>query len=198
MPLSKAELLTAPVAQFSKWYQDAQNMGEFEPSAMTLATVDKDYNVSARMVLLKSFDEQGFVFFTNYLSFKAKQLQAVPKAALVFWWPKCQRQVRISGTITLASKEQSDTYFQRRSRGSQLAAIVSEQSAPIASRNVLIEKYNQLESQSAQTLTRPDFWGGYVLKPASFEFWQGREHRLHDRFQYTLKDNVWEIVQLSP
>lgn len=197
LPLSKAELSPSPFAQFSTWFSQAKTKGELEPTAMTLATVDKNYIVSARMVLLKSFDENGFTFFTNYLSLKAKQLEQVPHASVVFWWPKCQRQVRISGAVALASDKESDTYFKQRTKESQIAAIVSKQSAVIANRQALIEKYEQMMKQDGE-LKRPDFWGGYVLKPNQFEFWQGREHRLHDRFLYSLNQDTWEIVQLSP
>ncbi len=198
LPLTKANLLADPIQQFALWFKQAQTKGEIEPTAMTLATTDKDYHVTARMVLLKSFDEKGFVFFSNYLSLKSQQLEAVPNAALVFWWPLCQRQVRITGTVSYTSQKESDAYFQQRPKESQIAATISKQSAVIPDRNVLIEKYEALIAQAHAPLTRPDFWGGFIIKPSEIEFWQGREHRLHDRFQYTLKESLWEIVQLSP
>ncbi|MGD9592739.1 MAG: pyridoxamine 5'-phosphate oxidase [Candidatus Berkiella sp.] len=198
IPLSKADLSSDPIKQFESWFKQAKDKGELEPSAMTLATTDKQYHVTARMVLLKSFNQNGFAFFTNYLSPKAKQLENIQQAALVFWWPKCQRQVRITGLVSRASAADSDSYFNHRSKESQIAAIVSAQSSVIKDRNVLIDKYNAYSQQAESSLERPDYWGGYVLKPTEIEFWQGREHRLHDRFQYLLKENKWEIFQLSP
>lgn len=198
LPLTKADLASSPILQFNQWLEQAKSKGEIEPTAMTLATTDKDYHVTARMVLLKSVDEKGFVFFTNYLSLKAKQLKEIPQAALVFWWPLCQRQVRITGTIGLTSAAESDTYFRQRSNESQIASAVSLQSSVIRDRQSLIEKYDALSKQTAKPLERPDFWGGYILYPLTLEFWQGREHRLHDRFLYTRNNQQWDIVQLSP
>lgn len=196
-PLSLAELDPDPIKQFKEWFSDAQS--EFEPSAMTLATVNQRYEVSARMVLLKEVNSQGFVFFTNYESLKAQQLQEIQQAALVFWWPQCQRQVRITGTVTKASKESSTQYFQQRSFESQIAATISKQSTIIPNRDFLMDKYDELLKKSNhKPLPCPEFWGGYIVKPVTIEFWQGREHRLHDRFLYSNANSIWSIVQLSP
>lgn len=197
IPLNKADLSPDPIKQFQDWYQQAQQ--EIEPSAMTLATVSRQYDITARMVLLKAVDEQGFVFFTNYESLKAEQLNQIAQAALVFWWPKCQRQVRVTGQVAKVSREVSSQYFQQRSRESQIAAIVSKQSAQIPNRMYLVEKYQNLAHQKQdQVLECPENWGGYIVRHEKIEFWQGREHRLHDRFLYQRTPKGWEIVQLSP
>ncbi len=169
LPMRKVDLAHLLLRNFARWFEQAAHKGELEPSAMTLATVDKHYAVTARMVLLKSFDENGFVFFTNYLSLKAKQLEQIPHAALVFWWPKCQRQVRITGDIQLATSQQSDTYFKQRSKESQIAAMISVQSAPITDRSVLLEKYQQLAAENNE-LKRPDFWAVMCLKRSALSF----------------------------
>lgn len=198
--LSKKDLFKSPFDQFEQWFNQAKQHGEFDPSAMTLATVNADYSVTARMVLLKSFDQQGFVFFTNYESPKAQAIREIPKAAMVFWWPLSQRQIRITGNVKLIDSEQSDIYFATRNKNSQIAAVVSRQSAVIPNREYLIKEFNEAFKQyeNVENIPRPDFWGGYILVPDRFEFWQGREHRLHDRFEYRKQNKEWEIVQLSP
>ncbi len=198
VPLSKKELHPDPISQFGLWFGQAQANQEYEPSAMTLATVNKQFDVSARMLLLKGFDQAGFVFFTNYLSPKSKSLQEVPKAAMVFWWPKCQRQVRVTGNVVRTSAKDSDAYFNQRPKESRIAATISEQSAVIPNREFLIEKYDAKASETDDLLTRPAFWGGFILQHQTVEFWQGRTHRLHDRFLYTKKGEHWVIEQLSP
>lgn len=203
LPLHKHDLLVDPIRQFALWYEQAAAQGEWDPSAMTLATVDRDYHVSARMLLLKEYTDDGFVFYTNYDSPKAKALEDVSQACLVFWWSTCQRQVRITGMVERVSAERSDEYFQSRALGSQIAAIVSKQSEVVSSRKALLREYQAArDSFSAQPeghiLTRPDNWGGYMLTPNTVEFWQGRPHRLHDRFEYRRLGNSWEIVQLYP
>lgn len=199
LPLSREDLAPDPIVQFSTWYSEAQAKGEIEPSAMSLATVNKNYDVSVRMLLLKSFDQNGFVFFTNYLSPKAQCLSEIPQAAMVFWWPLCQRQVRISGKVQLLNEKDSDAYFNQRSRDSRIAAIISTQSAIIPNREYLTERFQSLKEKTEnQALERPAFWGGYTLSPYVLEFWQGRAHRLHDRFQYSKTAHGWEIAQLSP
>jgi pyridoxamine 5'-phosphate oxidase len=149
---------------------------------------------------LKSFDQQGFVFYTNYLSPKAQYIKEVPKGAMVFWWPLCQRQVRITGNIVLVGEQKSDAYFQQRSKSSRIAAIVSKQSATIPDRDYLLKQFQALSKDyaDATNIPRPDYWGGYVLEHQSIEFWQGRSHRLHDRFLYTREAKGWKIEQLSP
>lgn len=199
LPLTRDDLHPDPIVQFSTWYSQAKAKGEIEPSAMSLATVNKNYDVSARMLLLKSFDSNGFVFFTNYLSPKSQCLSEIPKAAMVFWWPLCQRQIRITGNVILLDEEQSDLYFNERSRDSRIAAIISTQSAVIPNREYLMERFQSLRQKTAnQEIKRPSFWGGYALQHQCLEFWQGRAHRLHDRFQYNKSSRGWEIVQLSP
>jgi pyridoxamine 5'-phosphate oxidase len=199
IPLVKSDLLPSPISQFQKWFHEATQSGQLEPNAMTLATVNKDYHVTARTVLLKSVDELGFVFFTNYLSPKAQALKAVPKAALVFWWPTCQRQVRVTGTVSLLEEALSDNYFASRPQDSQIASSISKQSEVIPNREYLLDKFNQMQQAvKDQKIPRPDFWGGFRLFPLTVEFWQGREHRMSDRFEYRHNGHHWEIVQLSP
>jgi pyridoxamine 5'-phosphate oxidase len=198
-PIDPSELLADPTAQFDLWYQHAIQIGELEPTAMTLATVNKHYDISARMVLLKSFDQKGFVFFSNYNSRKAQAIKEIPQGALVFWWPISQRQVRITGTIALLDPQASDQYFASRNRQSQITSIISEQSTVIADREALLARYEQAEKANENKLIqRPDFWGGYIVQPQTFEFWQGGPYRLSDRFLYTKKDQGWKIEQLSP
>jgi pyridoxamine 5'-phosphate oxidase len=195
LPLDRKDLFEDPVRQFALWYDQAAAQEPFDYTAMTLATVDKNYQVSARMVLLKEFSKDGFVFFTNYDSPKSKALEAVPHAALVFWWPACQRQVRISGKVKRVSSEKSEQYFLSRPLASQVAAIVSPQSQPISDRESLLKAF---EDASEKPVITPKNWGGYIVAPDQFEFWQGRAHRLHDRFEYRLDDDQWEIRQLAP
>lgn len=200
IPLLKSDLLPSPINQFQKWFEEAMQQGQPEANAMTLATVNKNYDVTARTVLLKGVDEKGFVFFTNYQSPKGQALQAVPKAALVFWWPSCQRQVRVTGDVAMVEPEISDAYFASRPIDSQIASMISKQSSVIPSREYLLEKFQQKQQElKDQKMVRPDFWGGFRLVPKTVEFWQGREHRMSDRFEYRLLSNhQWEIVQLSP
>lgn len=200
LPFTKNDLQKDPVDQFTLWFGDAKAIGEIEPTAMTLATVNKQYDVSARMVLLKSFDKNGFVFFTNYLSPKSLSIQEISKVAAVFWWPLCQRQVRITGKVTFLDQKQSDDYFHQRNKPSRIAAIVSKQSEIIPNRESLLAQFEALEKkyENSDIIDRPPYWGGYVIQHQSLEFWQGRTHRLHDRFQYTRQANDWAIVQLSP
>ncbi|QQE10358.1 pyridoxamine 5'-phosphate oxidase [Planctomycetota bacterium] len=192
-----------PIEQFRTWFNDAiaANKGDwFEPNAMTLATVDPSGMPDARIVLLKSFDERGFVFFTNYESIKAKQLEEHPYATLVFYWPNLERQVRITGKSTKTSDEVSSNYFASRPHGSQLGAIVSNQSSVIPNREFLETKLKQLAEQYKDiSIPRPTDWGGYCIKAHTIEFWQGRPNRLHDRLQYILENNgKWSIQRLAP
>lgn len=198
MLLEKNDLLGCPIEQFRVWFEQAQN--EIDRTAMTLATVNKQYDVTARMVLLKSFDKNGFVFFTNYLSPKAQALNEIPKAALVFWWPLTQRQVRITGTVSLLDKQSSDDYFVSRNKNSRIAAMVSQQSQIIPSRDFLIKSFEKAyhDLKNEENFSRPDYWGGYIVQPQVIEFWQSQDHRLHDRFQYSKIDERWDIVRLSP
>lgn len=186
--------------QFNIWWQEAIHSEIDEVNAMTLATASADGVPAARIVLLKGFDERGFVFFTNYESFKGKQLAENPRACLVFFWKELERQVRITGLVEKVSAQESDAYFNSRPEGSRIGAWTSPQSQVIENREWLDEREKKFFNQfHDQILERPDHWGGYRVKPISFEFWQGRPSRLHDRLQYTLQgDNEWKIERLAP
>jgi pyridoxamine 5'-phosphate oxidase len=187
-----------PIGQFGLWMDDVIAAGIEEPTAMTLATSDADGKPSARMVLLKGYGEEGFVFFTNYNSSKGKQLSANPHAALVFYWKEMERQVRIEGKVVKVSVEESDEYFASRPVESRAGAIVSPQSAVISDRQGLEDKMMHLLSLDEKDLVRPENWGGYRLVPEMIEFWQGRPGRLHDRIRYTKSGNDWKIERLAP
>ncbi len=189
-----------PMKQFAKWWQQAVDSKIDEVNAMTLATSSSDGIPAARIVLLKGVDEKGFIFFTNYESFKGQQLAENPKACLVFFWKELERQVRITGLVEKVDASISDEYFHSRPTGSQLGAIASPQSRIIESRDWLDDHYKELKKQlKKETLQRPDHWGGYIVKPVIIEFWQGRPSRLHDRLQYTLDETGnWKIERLAP
>jgi pyridoxamine 5'-phosphate oxidase len=189
-----------PVDQFQKWWNEAINSEIDEANAMTLATASSDGMPSARIMLLKGFDNNGFVFFTNYKSYKSMHLEENPKACLVFFWKELERQVRITGLVKKISEKESDEYFYSRPIGSQIGAWASNQSQVIENRELLQEKVLKLtEDFKTRDLKRPPHWGGYVVTPVIIEFWQGRPSRLHDRIQYTLEeDGSWKIERLSP
>ena len=189
-----------PFKQFQLWMDEALAADFVEPNAMNVATVNKDGDISSRMVLLKGFDEQGFVFFTNYQSNKANDLASINKAALNVWWDKLHRQVRVNGAVEKVSREETVKYFHSRPRGSQIGAVASQQSRVIKNHVVLEEEYKQIESQfEGQEIPCPEHWGGYRVIPEQFEFWQGRPNRLHDRLRYAKTDSdVWKIERLSP
>jgi pyridoxamine 5'-phosphate oxidase len=189
-----------PFAQFCLWFQDVLEFGFLEPNAMMLATVNSSGVPSARMVLLKDFDESGFIFFTNYLSQKGKEIERNPSAALVFWWDKLERQIRITGKVEKIEASESDRYFKSRPLESQIGAWVSEQSTVIENRNTLDKKFKELSNTfNKDDIYRPKFWGGYRVAPSMFEFWQGRPNRLHDRFRYArINQSEWKIERLSP
>jgi pyridoxamine 5'-phosphate oxidase len=188
------------IHQFDKWWQEAINSSIEEVNAMTLATATTNGKPSARIVLLKGYDETGFVFFTNYESHKGKELDVNPQAGIVFFWKELERQVRIEGFVEKVSSEESDIYFLSRPIGSQIGAWASPQSNTIVSREIIEDNVIKFTQQFAkQPLLRPQYWGGYRLKPQLIEFWQGRENRLHDRLQYTLEaEGNWKIERLAP
>jgi pyridoxamine 5'-phosphate oxidase len=198
--LSEKDVLPDPFRQFDKWWQEAIHSSLEEVNAMTLATATADGMPDARIVLLKGFGENGFTFFTNYDSAKGSQLLENPRACLVFWWAALERQVRISGLVSLASAAVSDEYFNSRPEGSRIGAWASPQSEVIESREWLEEKEEKLKTElTGERLRRPPHWGGYVVKPTRMEFWQGRPSRLHDRILYTLRGNgQWTIERLAP
>jgi pyridoxamine 5'-phosphate oxidase len=198
--LRRADLNPNPFIQFQTWFEQALNSQLLEPSAMTLATVDKEGRPSARIVLLKGADEQGFTFFTNYESRKGRELAENPNAALTLYWAELEREVCIAGTVTKTSRAESEKYFNMRPRGSQLGACVSQQSAVVPNETFLEERLAELEQEFAgRAVPTPAHWGGYRLTPTRVEFWQGRPNRLHDRFQYSRQvDGTWRIDRLSP
>jgi pyridoxamine 5'-phosphate oxidase len=188
-----------PIKQFQTWLNDAFEAGLPLPEAMTLATATPDGKPSARMVLLKQVDQSGFVFYTNYNSAKAQQLDANPYAALVFYWAKLDRQVRIEGSVSKTSREESQQYFATRPRESQIGAWASEQSEVIASRAVLEQRAEELEKKYGdREIDCPEHWGGYRLKPERIEFWKSRIGRLHDRILYQREGDAWSITRLAP
>jgi pyridoxamine 5'-phosphate oxidase len=188
-----------PFAQFGVWFGDALATAEIvEPNGMTVATVDADGQPSARIVLLRGWDERGFVFYTNYESRKGAALAAHPRAALLFWWGILQRQVRIEGAVTRASAAESDAYFASRPRGHRLNAWASHQSTAVADAAALAAAMAQADTRFPDEVPRPPYWGGYRVVPARFEFWQGRPNRLHDRIVYDRDPSGWQIARLSP
>jgi len=188
-----------PIKQFQKWFNDAVAAKLPLPEAMTLATATPDGKPSARMVLLKQVDDAGFVFFTNYNSAKGQQLDANPFAALVFYWSKLDRQVRVEGSVTKTSAEESREYFQTRPRESQIGAWASAQSETIESRSVLEQRARDLEAlYREREIDRPEHWGGYRLRPDRLEFWKSRIGRLHDRILYQRIGDAWTITRLAP
>lgn len=200
--LLEAACAPCPFTQFEAWLEAAHQNSPgdwFEVNAMNLATASRSGEVSARMVLLKGFDASGLKFYTNYDSQKGRQLADNPVAAVTFYWPHVERQVRVSGTVEKTSRQDSDAYFHARPRESQLGAIASQQSEVLSSRAELEAVYAAAEQRyDGQEAPLPDSWGGYLLAPERFEFWQGRIGRLHDRIRYQLLDGVWVIERLAP
>ncbi len=200
--LSEADVPADPFVQFKSWYDDARNAQLHEPDAMTLATASIDGAPSARMVLLKGFDERGFVFYSNFDSAKGLALQENPRAALILFWSQLYRQIRIEGTVTRVSDAESDAYFQTRPKGSRIAALASNQSRILPSRDILDARVGELAAQYSAPdarVPRPDYWGGYRVAPEAIEFWQGRRDRLHDRLVYRRQaSGAWQIERLFP
>lgn len=188
-----------PFKQFAAWYEMAGNSSIDKPHAMVLSTSDGAGEVSSRMVLLSSFNQEGFVFHTNYLSRKGREIESSPRVALLFWWDELGYQVRIAGTVEKTDPVESDEYFAGRPRGSQIGAWASEQSQVIPGRTVLDERVAEFrEKFKSVEVPRPSSWGGYRVKPDQFEFWVNRDNRLHDRFSYKLSNGAWEWVRLAP
>ncbi len=199
--LDEAEVDQDPFEQFAQWLEEAIESGEggLEVNAMTLATASATGIPSARTVLLKGFDERGFVFYSNYESQKGRELAENPHASLLFHWQRLARQVRVNGDVERTSAEESEAYFHSRPVGSQLSAAASNQSHVIPSREWLERRQAELAEEYGDEVPLPDYWGGFRLKPISMEFWQGRPNRLHDRLRYTLRpDGSWTIERLAP
>jgi pyridoxamine 5'-phosphate oxidase len=202
--LDESHVFEDPYRQFAKWWEEALASEILEPNAMTLATATADGTPSARVVLLKGFDQKGFKFYTNYASRKGEEMLENPRVSLVFLWGELERQVRIEGLVDRLSEEESTEYFQSRPKESQIGAWVSQQSQKIASRAVLEAEYARLAEQYAHVtvLPKPPHWGGFVVKPYKMEFWQGRSSRLHDRILYTLTELQpqvkWTVERLAP
>jgi pyridoxamine 5'-phosphate oxidase len=198
--LHEEDLDPDPIVQFQRWFDDASRGGVVESNAAALATATPDGHPSARMVLLRGIDHRGFAFFTNYGSRKAREIEANPRAAMVFFWHELERQVRIEGRVERVSGEESDRYFHSRPKGARLGAWASPQSEVIPSRGALDARYRGFEDKYPnEAIPRPANWGGYRLVPESIEFWQGRPNRLHDRLRYTRREHDgWLIERLAP
>jgi pyridoxamine 5'-phosphate oxidase len=197
--LDRDQLDDDPLAQFGRWFGEAERADLIEPNAMTLATSSPDGRPSARIVLLKGFGPDGFVFFSNYASRKGDELAANPNAALVFWWPPLERQVRLEGSVERTTTEESEAYWASRPLGSRLAALASAQSQVLAGREELVRRVEELAARHRDgDVPLPEAWGGYRLVPDAFEFWQGQPNRLHDRFRYTRRQDGWLVERLSP
>ncbi|MEO8217788.1 MAG: pyridoxamine 5'-phosphate oxidase [Acidobacteriota bacterium] len=197
-PLDRSALAGDPFKQFAVWFAEAQSVQPILPEAMSLATADRNGCPSSRMVLLKGVDERGFLFFTNYESRKAANLDDNPYASLLFWWPLLERQVRIEGAVERVTAEESDDYFATRARGSQLGAWASHQSSTIDDEELSINLDAVEAKYRGQEVPRPQLWGGYRLIPELFEFWQGRPSRLHDRFRFQRTADGWNVDRLAP
>lgn len=197
--MHRVDMLADPIEQFRQWFQTATDAGLHEPNALTLSTLGLDGYPAARTVLMKQFDTRGFTVFTNYTSAKAQEMEAIPKASMLFQWLSLERQIRIEGDVEKVSREESQAYYASRPRDSQIGAWVSHQSSVISSRSVLVERQDELEKRfDGQDIPLPDFWGGYRLKPVRIEFWQGRKGRIHDRFLYTKNLVGWQLDRLAP
>src|SRR6056297_221663 len=199
MALSKKDVLSSPLKQFDRWFEEALHSEIREPTAMNLSTASNEGEVSSRIVLLKNFDEQGFVFYSNYKSRKAIQIENNNNVALLFFWPELERQIRIEGKAKKLPEHNSDQYIDSRPENSKIGAWASRQSTEIPDRKYLERKKADFEKKfSNQKIQRPDYWGGYLVMPHRYEFWQGRENRLHDRIEYKKESNEWKIKRLAP
>lgn len=187
-----------PISQFDIWFNEALKAEVLEPNAMSVSTLSTQNRPASRILLLKGYDQRGFVWFTNYESRKGVELAASPYAALLFFWPELERQVRIEGVVEKTSTEESDTYYNSRPLMSRLGAHVSQQSQVLESRDQLERSFEDIKARYGENPPRPEHWGGYRLKPQLIEFWQGRPSRLHDRLLYVLKENIWHRSCLQP
>ena len=196
--LNEADVKANPIEQFMIWFNEAISCEEFDASAFVLSTVSSESMPSGRVVLLKGILNEGFLFFTNYLSQKGKEIENNPFVAMTFFWPKSERQVRVKGKVEKLDKVRSLVYFHSRPRDSQIASFISPQSQVIESRQVIEEAFYRAQQQFLDKIPLPEFWGGFIICPLIIEFWQGRENRLNDRLQYTLIDKHWIIQRLAP
>ncbi|MER0446442.1 pyridoxamine 5'-phosphate oxidase [Streptomyces sp. Edi4] len=198
--LAEEDLAPTPIGQFARWFKDAVAGGLHEPNAMVVATATPEGRPSTRTVLLKSYDEHGFVFFTNYTSRKAAELTANPYVSLLFPWHQLARQVIVTGTASRVPREETERYFRSRPHGSRLGAWASPQSAVLASRDELTARYEELAARypEGSDVPVPDHWGGFRVAPGSVEFWQGHENRLHDRLRYAPQGSGWRVERLAP
>jgi pyridoxamine 5'-phosphate oxidase len=197
--LDESTVSPDPITEFARWFEEAVKAEVMEPNAMTLATVSKEGSPSARIVLLKGFDERGFVFFTDYRSQKGAELQGNPHAALVFYWAELERQVRITGQASSITRDESEAYFRTRPRASRISAWVSHQSQVIGSRRHLEDRVPEVDGRfPGDDVPLPPHWGGFRVSPVALEFWQGRTSRLHDRIRYVRESETWRIERLSP
>ena len=193
------DLVESPVEMFRIWFDQVEGIHPFESTAMTLSTTNKDGKPSSRVVLLKGYDENGFVFYTNYESRKSREIEENPYGSLNFYWPSQERQIRINGKLRKVSRSRSEKYFHSRPLRSQIAALASNQSGVIENRDVLKKKFDELEKEfEGKVIPLPDNWGGYRLEHRSVEFWQGRRDRMHDRFVYTKNGTIWQMERLAP
>ena len=197
--LRRKDLVESPVEMFRIWFEQVEGIHPFESTAMTLSTTSKDGKPSSRVVLLKGYDENGFVFYTNYESRKGREIEENPYGSLNFYWPSQERQVRINGKLRKVSRSKSEKYFHSRPLRSQIAALASNQSGVIKDRDTLKKKFDELEKEfEGKDVPLPENWGGYRLEHRSVEFWQGRRDRMHDRFVYIKNGTIWQIERLAP
>lgn len=198
-PLLESNVDPNPIAQFINWFDEALKQIKDDPNAMILSTADADGRPSSRTVLLKGYNEEGFIFYTNYASRKAIQIAENPNVSITFYWPELMRQIHIEGVAEKVSAERSDAYFKTRPDGSKISAWATYQSRPVSSRDEFENRRKEIEDKFiGKEITRPPTWGGYIIKPKRIEFWQGRLNRLHDRICYIKSEEIWKIIRLSP